>query len=69
MSQQEVYDYLKSHSRRFYSMKELKVAIGISANALSMNLLRMMNAGEVDKRVVPFRTTRGSARQYSYRLR
>jgi DNA-binding MarR family transcriptional regulator len=50
-------------------MKELIKAIGISPNALSMNLLRMLRAGEVDKKVIPFRTTRGSARQYSYRLK
>ena len=52
MGQQDIYDFLKKHPKRWYTSKELSQKLGISIGSVTMSLKKLR-----ESKSVKFQTT------------
>jgi len=62
MGQQEVYQFLKKHSGRWYTSKEISEEIGISRGAVTESLRKMRESVEIK-----YRGTGRKGNEYLYK--
>ncbi|MCX8147560.1 MAG: winged helix-turn-helix domain-containing protein [Candidatus Woesearchaeota archaeon] len=62
MGQQDIYDFLKKHPKRWFTSKELSQKLGISIGSVTMSLKKLR-----ESKSVKFRTTKRNMFQYMFK--
>jgi len=62
MGQQDIYDFLKKHSTKWFTSKELSQKLGISIGSVTMSLKKLR-----ESRSVKYQTTKRNMFKYMFK--
>lgn len=62
LGQQDIYDFLKKHPKKWFTSKELSEKLGISIGSVTMSLKKLR-----ESRSVKYKTTKRNMFQYMFK--